>query len=91
MKMSNASGRDDSIDPRMPEPEAPSDGEIATAEAPRERGKYVYCVIETDQEEEFGDIGIGEGSSRVFTVHHGDLAAVVSDTPGVRGATDGHS
>lgn len=43
-------------------------------------GKYVYCIIRQDAVRDFGDIGIG-GSARVYTVHHGDLAAVVSDTP----------
>lgn len=67
--------------PRMPEPEAPSDKELATGEAPHEQGKYVYCVIETDDEKDFGPIGIGEEKNEVYTVHHGELAAVVSDTP----------
>ncbi len=43
-------------------------------------GKYVYCIIRLDRSREFGEIGIG-GGARVFTVHHRDLAAVVSDTP----------
>jgi len=43
-------------------------------------GKYVYCIIRHQAAREFGDIGIG-GGSRVYTVHHGQLAAVVSDTP----------
>ncbi len=44
-------------------------------------GKYVYCIIRTHEPREFGAIGIGEGQRRVYTVHHGELAAVVSDTP----------
>ena len=43
-------------------------------------GKYVYCIIRHQALREFGEIGIG-GSARVYTVHHGELAAVVSDTP----------
>src|SRR5436309_774464 len=43
-------------------------------------GKYVYCIIRLDRSREFGEIGIG-GGARVYTVHHKDLAAVVSDTP----------
>ena len=43
-------------------------------------GKYVYCIIRSDREREFGEIGIG-GGQRVYTVQHSDLAAVVSDTP----------
>jgi len=49
-------------------------------QAPLEGGKYVYCIIRSAAEREFGDIGIG-GSQRVYTVQHNDLAAVVSDTP----------
>ena len=45
-----------------------------------EEGKYVYCIIRHQAAREFGEIGIG-GSARVYTVHHEDLAAVVSDTP----------
>src|ERR687898_1147881 len=47
---------------------------------PLEGGKYVYCIIRSDRQREFGGIGIG-GNQRVYTVHHNDLAAVVSDTP----------
>src|SRR5580765_2054496 len=43
-------------------------------------GKYVYCIVRNDRQKEFGGIGIG-GGQRVYTVHHNDLAAVVSDTP----------
>lgn len=43
-------------------------------------GKYVYCIIRHEIPRDFGDIGIG-GASRVYTVHHAELAAVVSDTP----------
>jgi Gas vesicle synthesis protein GvpL/GvpF len=43
-------------------------------------GKYVYCIIHSDRQREFGTIGIG-GGQRVYTVAHLDLAAVVSDTP----------
>jgi hypothetical protein len=46
-----------------------------------EEGKYVYCIVKTADERDFGPIGIGGGTSRVYTVHHRDLAAVVSDTP----------
>ena len=43
-------------------------------------GKYVYCIVETDQRLDLGPLGIG-GNNSVYTVHHGKLAAVVSDTP----------
>lgn len=51
-----------------------------SAQAPVEGGKYVYCIIRSERQREFGEIGIG-GGQRVYTVHHNDLAAVVSDTP----------
>lgn len=46
-----------------------------------DEGKYVYCIIKTVDVKDFGPIGIGDGSRRVYTVHYHDLAAVVSDTP----------
>lgn len=56
------------------------------AEAPElrasgEEGKYVYSIIRSATRRDFGPIGIGGSGRRVYTVHHGDLAAVVSDTP----------
>jgi hypothetical protein len=45
-----------------------------------QEGKYVYCIIRHQAARDFGEIGIG-GGARVYTVHHEDLAAVVSDTP----------
>jgi hypothetical protein len=49
-------------------------------QASADLGKYVYCIIRNERPYDFGNIGIG-GSRRVYTVHHKDLAAVVSDTP----------
>ena len=43
-------------------------------------GRYVYCIVRSDRQRDFGTIGIG-GGQRVFTVAYRDLAAVVSDTP----------
>src|SRR4051794_18790773 len=43
-------------------------------------GKYVYCIVRSERQRDFGAIGIG-GGQRVFTVAYRDLAAVVSDTP----------
>ncbi|HEX6694629.1 MAG TPA: GvpL/GvpF family gas vesicle protein [Longimicrobiales bacterium] len=56
---------------------------VSEAEATHngDEGKYVYCVIKTAEDRDFGPIGIGDGTNRVYTVHHEDLAAVVSDTP----------
>src|SRR5215212_784291 len=47
----------------------------------QDMGKYVYCVIETDEACTFGPIGIGGRGDVVYTIHYGGLAAVVSDTP----------
>jgi hypothetical protein len=44
-------------------------------------GKYVYCIIEADRPRSFGRIGVGGRGDQVYTIHHGGLAAVVSDTP----------
>lgn len=44
-------------------------------------GKYVYCIIQSADEQDFGPIGIGQENRHVYTVHHEGLAAVVSDTP----------
>jgi hypothetical protein len=60
-------------------PLAPDAKQAEGAESPG-KGKYVYCIIREKHERDFGQIGIG-GHGRVYTVHHHDLAAVVSDTP----------
>ncbi|HET9530591.1 MAG TPA: GvpL/GvpF family gas vesicle protein [Blastocatellia bacterium] len=44
-------------------------------------GKYVYCIIESDEPRSFGPIGIGGRGDEVYTVHYEGLAAVVSNTP----------
>jgi gas vesicle protein GvpL/GvpF len=45
------------------------------------RGKYVYCIIESNDPLRFGPIGIGADPTDVYTVHYKTLAAVVSDAP----------
>jgi hypothetical protein len=45
------------------------------------RGRYVYCIIRSDQANSFGAIGIGEEPAPVYTVRCDDLSAVVSDAP----------
>ncbi|MDP3048597.1 MAG: GvpL/GvpF family gas vesicle protein [Thermodesulfovibrionales bacterium] len=42
-------------------------------------GKYIYCIIGTKQERNFGPIGIGSGE--VLTVGYEDLSMVVSGHP----------
>jgi hypothetical protein len=45
------------------------------------RGKYVYSIINADEALRFGPIGFGTPPGEVYTVLHGDIAAVVSDVP----------
>jgi len=42
---------------------------------------YVYCVIRCKEQPEFTSLGMGERGDAVYTVHEGDLAAVVSNSP----------
>src|SRR5689334_20618942 len=43
-------------------------------------GRYVYGIIESSEPTTFGKTGIGGSGESVYTVHHGDVAAVVSKT-----------
>lgn len=43
------------------------------------RGRYLYAVIAGSEKRDFGALGICEGT--VYTIAHGNVAAVVSDTP----------
>ena len=45
------------------------------------KGRYVYCIIRSEQPLTFGPIGIGEEPALVYTVRCDDLSAVVSDAP----------
>jgi len=45
------------------------------------RGKYVYCIINSEKPLRFGAIGIGAEPPEVYTIHYKNLAAVVSDAP----------
>src|SRR5216110_161344 len=47
----------------------------------QQEGRYVYGVIEARDNVSFGKIGIGGMGENVYSVHHGDVAAVVSKTP----------
>src|SRR5262245_40254824 len=50
------------------------------AEAPpsedANEGKYVYCIIKSEQQLAFGPLGIGADPAEVHTVHYQDIAAV---------------
>jgi hypothetical protein len=45
------------------------------------RGKYVYCIVQADEQLRFGPLGIGAEPAEVHTINYKDIAAVVSDTP----------
>jgi hypothetical protein len=44
-------------------------------------GKYVYCVIRSEQPLSFGPLGLGPEPAEVHTIHYRDIGAVVSNTP----------
>jgi len=44
-------------------------------------GKYIYCIIGTKQERNFGPIGIGGRDDEVLTIGYDDLSMVVSSCP----------
>ena len=44
-------------------------------------GKYVYCVIRSEQPLSFGPLGLGPEPAEVHTIHYKDICAVVSNTP----------
>jgi len=51
------------------------------ATEPSTDGRYVYCIIGSEQPRQFKTKGIGERGDAVYTMHYRDLAAVVSDSP----------
>lgn len=61
--------------------EAPTASFETDQEGTEELGRYVYCIIRTREDREFGPIGIGDDGSLVYTLRHGDLGAVVSKVP----------
>ncbi|MBI5590040.1 MAG: GvpL/GvpF family gas vesicle protein [Deltaproteobacteria bacterium] len=44
-------------------------------------GRYVYAIIATDEDKQFGPIGIGGRNDAVFTQCYQDVGAVVSSSP----------
>ncbi len=46
-----------------------------------EEGKYIYCIIETKMDRNFGPIGIGDRHAEVMTIGFKDLSMVVSNHP----------
>jgi len=58
----------------------PAQAAAQPAEAGQQEGRYVYGIIEARDPKMFGRMGIGGAGDTVYTVHHGDIAAVVSKT-----------
>src|SRR3954464_692549 len=54
---------------------------VPGAQADGSEGRYVYGVIEARDAVGFGKIGIGGTGEMVYTVHHGDIAGIVSRSP----------
>jgi hypothetical protein len=46
-----------------------------------EEGKYLYCIIGTDEERNFGPLGIMGRGDPVTTISYRDLSGVISDAP----------
>src|SRR5207244_5570831 len=69
--------------PRSTEFVAPTRASAAAAAMPEDgvEGRYVYGIIQSSQPKSFGKTAIGTPGESVYTVHHGDVAAVVSKTP----------
>lgn len=63
-------------------PPAPQPIPMPAREAePEPAGRYVYGIIEGTEPATFGKMGVGGQGEMVYTVHHADIAAVVSRTP----------
>jgi len=44
-------------------------------------GKYIYCIIDSDQPQSFGPLGIGGRGDQLHTICFNGIAALVSDAP----------
>lgn len=47
----------------------------------QKEGKYIYCIIGSNEGRNFGPIGIGERKDIVTTIPYNDIATVVSNSP----------
>lgn len=47
----------------------------------QQEGKYIYCVVETEQERNYGPLGVGARGDEVLTIGYDDLSMVVSNHP----------
>src|SRR5713226_4910172 len=60
---------------------APASLKVEPRSGQQQEGRYVYGVIESRAPVGFGRSSIGGVNEDVYTVHYGDIAAVVSRTP----------
>jgi len=44
-------------------------------------GKYIYCIIASNEAPSFGPLGVGGRGDELHTILYDDIAAVVSDSP----------
>ncbi len=44
-------------------------------------GRYIYCIIESNQPKVFGPLGIGGRGDELYTILFNGIAAVVSNSP----------
>jgi len=66
---------------RMPSVQHTPRQAVAASADDSHEGKYVYCIIRSEQPLRFGPLGIGVEPAEVHTIHFHDIAAVVSNTP----------
>lgn len=50
-------------------------------ETATKEGKYIYCIIDSNQHRSFGPLGIGGRGDDLYTICFNDISAVVSDAP----------
>jgi hypothetical protein len=66
---------------QMPRPvQRPATSAATRSADDANEGKYVYCVIKSEQPLSFGQLGIGPDPAEVHTVHFREIAAIVSTT-----------
>lgn len=46
-----------------------------------QEGKYIYCIIQTNEERNFGPMGIGDRRDEVCSICYRDLSVVISSSP----------
>jgi hypothetical protein len=80
-KAATANGRTSDSPRKAPPVEAALAQPVKPAAGSEGQGKYVYCIVHSDESLNFGRIGIGAKPTEVRTVNYKDIAAVVSDTP----------